>query len=292
MVQYAFWEVVVVDQSEDDSTRHVVEGIMPRLPNLRYVPLSMKGCSLGRNVGIEETQSEIIAFLDDDCAVESDWLTQGARAFDRHPRAELIVGELRRFDGLREWAHDGWIPIRHFDAEFESSAIGSLRQRFRIWGHLMGNGACMFIRRSLVEQVGFFDTQMGGGSRFPANEDGDYIYRALMAGCRIVGTPEIVADHYGLRDYPSGEASRLLHAYNYATAAWFMKVLRLGDPVALYWILTWIPTILVPIRPRNILMRRRPTGLAAAAAFMRGLLDSFALPVDRKSKLFTARADG
>lgn len=285
-VEYPSWEVVVVDQSEGDATREIVEDIMPRLPSLRYRSLSTKGCSLGRNVGIRETESEVVAFLDDDCTVDADWLVQVARTFERHPRAEVIVGELRRFDGLGEWAHDGWIPIRHFDEEFEANVIARPQQRLRMWGNLMGNGACMFIRRSVVERIGYFDLQMGGGSRIPANEDGDYIYRAFMAGCHVVGTPRIVANHHGLREYESGEASRLLQAYEYSIGAWFMKVLRMGDPAALVWVLRESPKLFGAVRPANILRRRGPTGLAAASAFGRGLIDCLKLRIDQESKLF------
>ncbi len=289
-VEYPSWEVLVVDQSEDERTRTIVEDLAPRLPQLRYRSLSVKGCSHGRNVGIQETDSQIIAFLDDDCTVGPDWLTQAAQTFHRHPSAELLVGELRRFDGLGEWADDGWIPIRHFEEEFEASIIGSRRQRLRMWGNLMGNGACMFIRRSLVDRIGYFDVQMGGGSQFPANEDGDFMYRAFAAGCRVVGTPKVVANHYGLRDYGSGAASRLLQAYQYSIGAWFMKVLRLGDSAALYWMVTEYPKLFRAIRPRNILTRRGPSGLAAAAAFARGLVDSFTFGVDRESKLFAQKS--
>ena len=271
-LEYPEWDVLVVDQSDDDRTQGIVEGIRHRLPNLHYRRLSEKGCSLGRNVGMRETEGEIIAFLDDDCTVGPDWLTQAAHAFGRHPRAELVVGELRRFDDLGEWAENGWIPVRHYGKEFEVGVADGLRVRLRIWGNLMGNAACMFVRRSLVKRIGFFDLQMGGGCRFPANEDGDFQYRALMAGCRMVGTPAIVAHHYGLRDYQSGAASRLLQAYEYSIGAWFMKVVRLGDPAAVVWTLTEFPKFLRIVRPRNILTRRGPTGLAAASAFVHGLV--------------------
>lgn len=288
-VDYSCWDIIVVDQSDDARTHAIVEDFMPLLPNLRYRRLRLKGSSRARNVGIEQTDGEIIAFLDDDCTVEPDWLTQVAQAFGRHPRADLVLGELRPLDGLPEWSARGWTPSRLFPVEFEANVIGSLRQRLHIWPDLMGNGADMFMRRSALQRIGYFDVHLGGGGRFCTAEDGDYIYRALMAGCSVVGTPSIAVEHHGLRDYPSGAAARVLRTYYYGIAAFHMKELRLGDPCALKWIIIEFCRALGPISLKNIISRRGPTGLLGIAYLSRGLADSFTMRVDRRRKLYAAR---
>lgn len=288
-VEYPCWDTTIIDQSDDARTQATVESFMPLLPHLRYRRVHTKNASRARNVGIEETTGEIIALLDDDCTVKSDWLAQVALAFGRHPRADLVLGELRPCNGLPEWSSEGWTPARFFPVEVETNVAGSFRQRVRIWPDLMGNGACMFVRRSTVQRIGFFDVHLGGGGRFHSAEDGDYIYRAHMAGCTFVGTPAIVAEHHGLRDYKSGAAARLTHAYYYGIAAYFMKELRLGDPVALIWILREAWRALALISLRNIILRRGPTRLRTFASFTQGLVSSFALRVDRQRKLYAAR---
>lgn len=288
-IEYPCWDITVVDQSDDGRTQEIVERYRHLLPHLGYHRIPVKGLSHARNVGIEETSGEIIALLDDDCTVQPDWLTQAVHGFDRHPHAGFMYGELRPFNGLPEWSTEGWIPARLYQEEFEANVIGNFRQRIRLWPHLMGNGACLFIRRSVWQRVGPFDVHLGAGARYRAAEDGDWTYRALTAGYSMVGTPAIAADHYGVRDYGSGAAGRLLYDYYYGIAAFLIKELRLGDPYALVWILHEMWQSIARIRLRNIISRGGPTGLTTLVAFIHGLAASFALRIDRKNRLYAAR---
>ncbi len=288
-VEYPQWELLVVDQSDDTTTQTLVESFAERLPNLRYRSLRLKGVSRARNAGIAETKGEIIALLDDDCTVGSDWLIQVAEAFARHPKADMVLGELRPANGLPEWSEDGWTPARLFPVEVEVRAKGNLRQHLRMWPHFMGNGACMFMRRELAQRIGPFDVHFGPVGHFQTAEDGDYIYRTYMAGCSVVCTPAIVAAHHGLRDYSSGAASRLIRAYQYGIAAYFMKALRSGDPIALVWILYEIWGALGRINVKNILLRRGPSGLLPLSTFVSGLARSFMLRIDHERHLHVAR---
>src|ERR1019366_3158512 len=69
------WEVLIVDNNSSDQTREVVEDFCRRYPGrFRYLFERRQGLSSARNAGIRESQSEILAFTDDDATVEPDWL--------------------------------------------------------------------------------------------------------------------------------------------------------------------------------------------------------------------------
>lgn len=69
------YEVIVVDNHSTDRTKDVVEGFAPRFNGrLRYVLEPSPGLSFARNKGIREAGGTIVAFTDDDCIVDPQWI--------------------------------------------------------------------------------------------------------------------------------------------------------------------------------------------------------------------------
>ncbi len=287
-VQYPSWDMVVVDQSDDLQTREIVQHYSVLLPHLSYSHLRSKNCSRARNVGIEATTGEILVFLDDDCTVRPDWLTQIVAVFDRHPHAAHGYASVQPPTGIPAWSSEGWTPIYPITQEIEAEVKADIRAQIRL-PHLLGMGACMFVRREVTKQVDGFDVHFGGGGRFPSHEDGDYTYRAFRAGFNFVHAPGVVVHHYGVRDYQSGAASRLMRAYLFGRGAWVMKALRLRDPFAVLWLADFLWRNLRLIKPRNFLPGRGSNGTARLVEYVRGLLASFQLRVDRQSGVYLAR---
>src|SRR6478609_4964056 len=79
---YADYDVLVVDQSTDDRTGHIVRRLAASPPPLRYLHTEKAGLSRAYNIGIRETSGEIIAFTDDDCIAPADWLDRIYGAFE------------------------------------------------------------------------------------------------------------------------------------------------------------------------------------------------------------------
>jgi cellulose synthase/poly-beta-1,6-N-acetylglucosamine synthase-like glycosyltransferase len=65
----SLYEIIVVDSSQD-STKEIVSGYK----KVRLFESKHKEFSPKRNLGIKEARNEIIAFIDADCIVPSDWL--------------------------------------------------------------------------------------------------------------------------------------------------------------------------------------------------------------------------
>ncbi len=69
-VNYPNYEVVLVDDGSTDS----VPEIAARWPYARYHAQPNRGLSVARNTGLELADGEIVAYTDDDCFVDEDWL--------------------------------------------------------------------------------------------------------------------------------------------------------------------------------------------------------------------------
>jgi glycosyltransferase involved in cell wall biosynthesis len=69
-LHYPDYEVVVVNDGSTDS----VPEIAARYPYIRYHAQPNRGLSVARNVGMELARGEIVAYTDDDCFADPDWL--------------------------------------------------------------------------------------------------------------------------------------------------------------------------------------------------------------------------
>jgi glycosyltransferase involved in cell wall biosynthesis len=80
----AVYEIIVVDDGASGETRLMVEEMIADapVPSLRYLANEIRrGPAAARNRGWQEATGEIIAFTDDDCIPEPDWLVRGLEAF-------------------------------------------------------------------------------------------------------------------------------------------------------------------------------------------------------------------
>ena len=69
-LNYPDFEVMVVDDGSTDKTGEVARSF----ESVRYVHQENLGLSVARNTGIATAKGEVIAFTDDDCRVDEDWL--------------------------------------------------------------------------------------------------------------------------------------------------------------------------------------------------------------------------
>jgi len=78
------FEVVVVDNGSTDNTFSLLTDLVPTLAiNLRVVsnPDCNRGPAPARNLGVQVSRGDIIAFTDSDCRPASDWLASGLAVF-------------------------------------------------------------------------------------------------------------------------------------------------------------------------------------------------------------------
>lgn len=78
------FEVIVVDDGSTVSLECVVTEYRHRM-NLQFLRQPNTGPAQARNVGIAMATGELLAFTDDDCMPETDWLSQLASALQRTP---------------------------------------------------------------------------------------------------------------------------------------------------------------------------------------------------------------
>jgi glycosyltransferase involved in cell wall biosynthesis len=273
-VESTDWRLLVVDQSDGDRTCRVVEDWRRLIPHLEYLRLADKNASAARNLAIQSAGGGVLAFLDDDCTVQPEWVEQVRDAFEHEPDATLIFG------AVVAAAH---APSAVYIPAYEPARVRRLRGSM---GELQarGMGASMSLRLRQGARPRF-DLSLGPGSRFRSSQDVDYTYRALAAGETVVETPRITVTHHGARSYAEGAARAKWRDYMYGAGACHAKLVRCGQWIMLATIAGKLARSVTAIRPHNAL-RHRPTHFGLILMYARGLRDGLRAPVDRENAVF------
>lgn len=300
---YPDLEVIVVDQSDDDSTRRVAESSLDEAAakghdwtfvtldsesptagepasggerRLIYRHTETLGATRAWNEAFRYSRGDVLAYTDDDCTVPSDWISRAVRTLTGEPRAGMLFGT---FEPIPHDASKTYIPS--FKPERYGKMEGEL-SRLKCDYVASGN---MFVRREVMEHLNGFDECLGPGARFRGGDDVDLAYRTLRAGFTIVLDPKNTVIHWGGRDYADGSGQKLLRDYYYAVGARQIKQIRCGDPLAIYaFVRSFAREAL--ITAGNLIRHGRPTGAGRQLELVRGALDGLRQPVDRKRWLY------
>jgi glycosyltransferase involved in cell wall biosynthesis len=94
------FEVIVVDDCSGDDTGEVLKSMVADLPyTLRsYETPANRGPGPARNIGWRAARADVIAFTDDDCLPEPDWLEKGLQAIGSNPRLGVVQGHTAPVD--------------------------------------------------------------------------------------------------------------------------------------------------------------------------------------------------
>lgn len=170
------FEVLIVDNGSRDDTAQVVRSF----PGVRYAYFDRIQTSYAaRNHGLSLARGEVLAFTDDDCQADPDWLRAGAEWFE-HPEIGAVAGRL-------------------FGAESDSEiARWQSRRQILNWQAAIENApnppiitANVFFRRAVFDQLGKFKERMISGG------DHDMAWRMIASGrWQARGNERAVVYHY------------------------------------------------------------------------------------------------
>jgi glycosyltransferase involved in cell wall biosynthesis len=211
------WEIVVVDNGSNDSTRHEIDRAARRLPNLVPAHEPVPGLSLARNRALQLARGTLVAFTDDDCYPASDYLDRCVEAFG-NARLGFVGGRVLLHD-----PQDKPITI-----QLSSRPVRYPPGSFVPPGAI--HGANFVFRRKALEQAGGFDTLFGAGAPLKAGEDLDALARVSGIGWDGAYDPRLVVSHHHGRRTES-EYQTLMSQYDFARGAWFAKALLDYDHV-------------------------------------------------------------
>jgi glycosyltransferase involved in cell wall biosynthesis len=209
-------EVLVIDQGACALDTGLGGEFARRGVRLRHVHTATSGVSLARNLGVELSVGDLVAFIDDDCVPQPEWLASLLEAWA--PNVAGVTGRVLASDvegnkvvaiSLRESTE----PRLYRGAELQSA-----------WE--VGTGGNLLLRRAAIHRIGGFDESLGPGAPGRAAEDVDVLHRLLQAGCDIAYEPRAVVYH-DRKTRAAWVRSRL--PYGYGIGAFLASCATRGD---------------------------------------------------------------
>jgi GT2 family glycosyltransferase len=236
-------ELIVVDQSEHP--HQWLEALDGGTCQIRYLWPQEPGVSRARNLGAREARHELLAFVDDDVTVDTDWLTTMVATLREATEPVVVTGQV-----APGGAGEGIVPSTKTDPR-----PASYRGRIRA-DVLFSNN--MGLPRSLAEKLGLFDERLGPGTRFLGAEDNDFAFRLLDAGYSILYEPRAIVYHADWRDVRA--LHRVRWAYGVGQGAFYAKHLHVRDPFVLSRMLGDVARRLARVPALAVRDRRRAVG--------------------------------
>ncbi len=183
-------EIIVVDnRPSNDMARQIALKF-----GAKYYLVTNGGKSTALNVGIKRSNSDIIAFLDDDCFVEDGWKYSITRHFEDQDIA--YVSGLEKPYELRTMAQK-ILELKGGFSKGVNFRCFTKDTYKNIWWrgvpvYLIGLGGNSAVRKSAILKVGGFDEMFGPGEDIWAGESTEICYRLLQGGYTLVYDPEAI----------------------------------------------------------------------------------------------------
>ncbi len=190
-------ELIVIDQNADDTLRQVLAPYLKKFPIKHVQTYQPIGAVAARNMGAQLMSGEVLAFPDDDCFYEPDFLQRVDAELNAHPDWDGLTGNVV---GMENYY----------------SKRPAFISRFKVWWQ--GLEFTLFYRKAIVNKIGLMDPAFGPGAKTPwgAGEGSDYILRAIEAGFKIFYDPSLKVHHPGPLTNPRNDAAEAKCVYGYS----------------------------------------------------------------------------
>ena len=185
-------EVFVVDNACTDGS---ADAIAAEFPQVKLICNGDKlGFSTNNNLALSQASGHYLMLLNDDTVVLDSTFDRMVAFMDEHPEAGVVGAALVNPDGSYQGGYDyfpqplreGLYPWSRFMTPGVSEKTGPTEVDWVC-------GACLMVRRQVVEQVGLLDPIFDPLYA----EETDWCYRIHQHGWQIVYLPQARVIHYG-----------------------------------------------------------------------------------------------
>ena len=178
---YNDFELIIVDQStqHDEYTTTYLASLPEKVKIIRSDNPNLPAA---RNLGIKESNGEIIVFIDDDMGIPKDTLSKICSTFDENKFISALTGKMIGVGNLAAYLFKKKLPKK-----FEKLDIIPVK-------HFLGGFMCF--KKNVVSLIGGFDEWIGE-QKTSAGEDLEFSLRLQQNGISLYLATRIVVEHIG-----------------------------------------------------------------------------------------------
>lgn len=173
---YQDFEIIIIDQSDNDETQCAVNKIEDC--RIKYKRVSFKGLSKARNEALRMATGNYFCLIDDDANYDSEYLSIAAENIDSRT---ILSGHI--YDTIKQGDFVG------YKAKYNKKEL-PLRMIIRTCP-----SAGLVFPMNMIQENGLFDERFGIGGFYGSAEETDLILRALKYGYRVKYLTEMILRH-------------------------------------------------------------------------------------------------
>jgi glycosyltransferase involved in cell wall biosynthesis len=185
---YKNFELIVVDQTEDHD--EYTSDYLSNLPlNAKLIKVAKPNLPAARNIGIRNSNGEIVVFFDDDLEIPSDTLSKLVSRYQKNENIDGLTG-LILADG-----RPGEANLKFYKSvRIQKKDDTSNEKFFRVNKML---GGFMTFRKKVLDKSNGFDEWIGEDI-LASGEDYEFIDRLTQSGFKLFIDADIFVKHLGL----------------------------------------------------------------------------------------------
>lgn len=194
------YEIIIIDQSTKGSNTFFLKNI-----KVKYFISPQKGVGFAKNFALKKAKGEIVAFTDDDCIVNTNWLQNISQSLKENKNIAGVFGKVLPY---KQKSHKNMICLCTF-LKKKNEIITKPCIHYK----KIGFGNNMAFRKNALIKIGGFKNWLGPGSIGNNAEDAEISYRMLLNDFKILYNSKIIVWHDRWFKKDSSELKRQMRSY-------------------------------------------------------------------------------
>ncbi|MFA6106974.1 MAG: glycosyltransferase family 2 protein [Patescibacteria group bacterium] len=171
-INFPKYEIIIVNDGSTDDTKNFLDNLKNERIKVVHHQYN-RGLSASRNAGIKHTNFDIIAFTDDDCEVDKNWLTELLKGFTSESTG-FVIGQT-------------FYISKNYKGYFPERLVSNLNAKWPM-------GCNIAYRKKVFITCGDFDNFFFKYN----NEDSEMAIRAVSKGFSFDRTPIAIVYHQAM----------------------------------------------------------------------------------------------